>query len=149
MWHSAKKVALDTQPQSKIVEQAKRIAADPSENSAGEQALRKEFDTLLTMLKPADAIDKDDLKIIKEQVFKKLNFWVTDTTPSAEPDGGVLIRGNLRGDMTELFEGVTAAMEAQFGACERCACCTSSACFTRDRLNGLFVHHVHTLKGYT
>lgn len=108
-------------PQSKIVEQAKRIAADPnSENSAGEQALRKEFDTLLTMLKPADAIDKDDLKIIREQVFKKLNFWVTETTPSAEPDGGVLIRGNLRGDMTELFEGVTAAMEAQFGRCCWC-----------------------------
>ncbi len=126
------------------MEQAKRIAADPdSENSASEQALRQEFDTLLTMLKPADSIDKDDLKVIKEDVFKKLNYWVTETVPSAEPDGGVLIRGNLRGDMTVLFEDVDAAMRARFGMgvllvfCVFLGgwweCCYAYYCFIIDR----------------
>lgn len=44
------------------------------------------------MLRPEDAISKDDLKKLKEQVFGPNVFWVTETRATDDVmEGGILV----------------------------------------------------------
>ena len=57
-----------------------------------EQNLGKDFEALLGMLRPEDSVNKEDIRIMKEQVFGPKVFWVTGTRTTDEVlDGGILV----------------------------------------------------------
>ena len=57
-----------------------------------EQNLGKDFETLLGMLRPEESVNKDDLKILKEQIFGPNVFWVTETRATEDVlDGGIVV----------------------------------------------------------
>ena len=60
-----------------------------------EQNLGKDFEALLGMLRPEDSVNKEDIRILKEQVFGPKVFWVTATRTTDEVlDGGILVSQN-------------------------------------------------------
>lgn len=88
-------------------------------SGTGESRLKDEFEDLLQLLRPEDSVDKEDIAIMKKQVFGPNTFWVTDTRLTTElTDGinGLLVLGNLRGDHSKAFDLVEAAMKKAFGA---------------------------------
>lgn len=57
-----------------------------------EQNLGKDFETLLGMLRPEESVNKDDIKILKEQIFGPNVFWVTETRATDDIlDGGIVV----------------------------------------------------------
>ena len=57
-----------------------------------EQILGKDFETLLGMLRPEESVNKDDIKILKEQIFGPNVFWVTETRATDDIlDGGIVV----------------------------------------------------------
>lgn len=57
-----------------------------------EQNLGKDFETLLGMLRPEESVNKEDIRILKEQVFGPNVFWVTGTRTTDDVlDGGVVV----------------------------------------------------------
>lgn len=64
----------------------------PCTGKVTEQNLGKDFETLLGMLRPEESVNKDDIKIIKEQIFGPNVFWVTETRATEDVlDGGILV----------------------------------------------------------
>lgn len=57
-----------------------------------EQNLGKDFETLLGMLRPEESMNKEDIRVLKEQVFGPKVFWVTGTRTTDEVlDGGIVV----------------------------------------------------------
>lgn len=57
-----------------------------------EQNLGKDFETLLGMLRPEESVNKNDIKIIKEQIFGPNVFWVTETRATEDVlEGGIVV----------------------------------------------------------
>ena len=57
-----------------------------------EQNLGKDFETLLGMLRPEESVNKEDIKVLKEQVFGPKVFWVTGTRTTDDVlDGGIVV----------------------------------------------------------
>ena len=52
---------------------------------------------------------------LKKEVFGANTFWVTGSAPS--PNGGLLVRGNLRGPAADIFAKVQAKCAEMFGEC--------------------------------
>jgi len=48
--------------QGRIVEQARKLSESEKDSSAGEQAMRKEFEQLLTVLTGPRGMDKDEIR---------------------------------------------------------------------------------------
>lgn len=77
--------------------QAKKVAdAEDSSSPQAEARLRKEFEGLLTILKPDSAVKKDDIEKIKKELLNPVTtFYVTEVRPLEDLTGGYLIRGTL------------------------------------------------------
>ena len=57
-----------------------------------EQNLGKDFETLLGMLRPEESVNKEDIRIIKEQIFGPNVFWVTGTRATDDLlEGGIVV----------------------------------------------------------
>lgn len=57
-----------------------------------EQNLGKDFETLLGMLRPEESVNKEDIRILKEQIFGPNVFWVTGTRNTDDVlDGGIVV----------------------------------------------------------
>lgn len=57
-----------------------------------EQNLGKDFETLMGMLRPGESINKEDIRVMKEQVFGPNVFWVTETRATDDIlEGGILV----------------------------------------------------------
>ena len=57
-----------------------------------EQNLGKDFETLLGMLRPEESVNKEDIRILKEQIFGPNVFWVTGTRTTDDVlDGGIVV----------------------------------------------------------
>ena len=57
-----------------------------------EQNLGKDFETLMGMLRPEEAVNKEDIKKMKDQVFGPNVFWVTETRATDDIlEGGILV----------------------------------------------------------
>ena len=57
-----------------------------------EQNLGKDFETLLGLLRPEESVTKDDIKVLKEQIFGPNVFWVTETRATDDIlDGGIVV----------------------------------------------------------
>lgn len=73
-------------------------------------------------------------RTIKEAVFKRTAFWVTDAKSLPGVLGGILVRGNLKGQADTVFNEVVEGTRSALG--ERClrmllcaACCVGCACW--------------------
>ena len=72
-----------------------------------EQNLGKDFETLLGMLRPEDSVNKDDIKILKEQIFGPNIFWVTGTKTTDDVlDGGIVV-GSIYATMFQAWVSVS------------------------------------------
>lgn len=104
----------------RILEKAKAMADEqnkrPGEVAGNQEALKQEFEQLLTTLfKPESGLDKDDIKKLKDTVFGPQTFWVTETVPIPDIEKpGVLIRGNLRDTREKVFDLVAAKVKELF-----------------------------------
>ena len=58
---------------------------------------------------------KGDIRTMKEQVFGTTTFWVTEIVPSDNPEKGVIVRGNMRGDKGQLFSDILRKLKDVFG----------------------------------
>lgn len=57
-----------------------------------EQNLGKDFETLLGMLRPEESVNKEDIRILKEQIFGPNVFWVTGTRTTDDVlDRGIVV----------------------------------------------------------
>ena len=57
-----------------------------------EQNLGKDFETLLGMLRPEESVNKEDIRILKEQIFGPSVFWVTGTRTTDDVlDRGIVV----------------------------------------------------------
>ena len=54
-------------------------------------------------------------RMLKEQAFGPMNFWVTSTVNIPEVEGGVMVRGNMRGPSEQVFADVSEKVEGLFG----------------------------------
>jgi len=107
----------------KIIEKARRLADEQSKkggNATNEQEqaqLRAEFETLLTQIsKSPDALDKDDIKKLRDAAFGPQTFWITETMPIADAERtGLLIRGNLRDERSKVFAHIREKVLELFG----------------------------------
>ena len=105
-------------------------AADDAELKAKEEALRREFEGLVSSLGTESRVPRDDVRRVREAAFRQAEFWVTDVVTVEEagsPDlvvqfgpGAWVIRGNLRADQSRVFADLVAASERLFG--DRLAC---------------------------
>eukprot|EP00775_Hariotina_reticulata_P007491 gene7491-7700_t len=129
----------------KIVERAKQMTEDTSEDRLGQKAaLQQEFEQLLNIFFTGEnSMDKADIKKLKESgVFGPLTFWVTEiknleeagstaavgqqlimasssacqVTGSSACQSGVLIRGNLRTDRLVVFQALCDKVKELFGS---------------------------------
>lgn len=101
----------------RIIEQAKKVAeAESDTNPDAEQKLRKEFEGLLTILKPDSAVKKEDLERIKKELMNPVTtFYVTETRALEDLTGGYLVRGNVRGkDSLAVFDAVVTGVRTMF-----------------------------------
>lgn len=93
----------------KIIEKARRLAdaqfKKGSHLSEQEQAkLRVELEDMLTDVSAPEAVDKEDMKKLKEAAFGPQTFWITEATHMLEAEqAGLLIRGNLRDERSRVF----------------------------------------------
>jgi hypothetical protein len=102
----------------RIVEQARKLSKENGETgTAGEEAMRQEFEQLLTVLTSPRGIDPEEIAEMKEKVFGTQTFFVTEILPVVEFDQGILVRGNFRGDMTEKFGQVCDKVKDLYGMC--------------------------------
>ncbi|DBA95954.1 TPA: hypothetical protein ACH3X1_001475 [Trebouxia sp. C0004] len=101
----------------RIVDRAKQLASqDTEQGKVTEQNLGKDFETLLGMLRPEESVNKDDIKILKEQIFGPNVFWVTETRATDDfLNGGIVVRGNLRAPRDQVFETVLKGVKQTFG----------------------------------
>ncbi|KAL0023735.1 hypothetical protein WJX79_009611 [Trebouxia sp. C0005] len=101
----------------RIVDRAKQLASqDTEQGKVTEQNLGKDFETLLGMLRPEESVNKDDIKILKEQIFGPNVFWVTETRATDDIlDGGIVVRGNLRAPRDQVLETVIKGVKQTFG----------------------------------
>lgn len=101
----------------RIVDRAKQLASqDTEQGKVTEQNLGKDFETLLGMLRPEESVNKDDIKILKEQIFGPNVFWVTETRATDDIlDGGIVVRGNLRAPRDQVLETVVKGVKQTFG----------------------------------
>lgn len=113
----------------RIVEQARKLSKENGETgTAGEEAMRQEFEQLLTVLTSPRGIDPDEITEMKEKVFGTQTFFVTEILPVVDFDQGILVRGNFRGDMTEKFAVVCQKIKDLYGthlSCPGCRTCIS------------------------
>lgn len=100
----------------KIMEQAKKVADTEPGSAQAEQKLRREFESLLSMLKPDSAVKKEDLDRIKKELLNPITtFYVTETRPLDDLTGGYLIRGNVRGkDARKVFDDTIDGVRKMF-----------------------------------
>ncbi|KAL3140257.1 hypothetical protein ABBQ38_004528 [Trebouxia sp. C0009 RCD-2024] len=101
----------------RIVERAKQMASqDAEQGKVTEQNLGKDFETLLGMLRPEESVNKEDIRILKEQVFGPKVFWVTGTRTTDDIlEGGIVVRGNLRAPREQVLDTVLKGVEHHFG----------------------------------
>jgi hypothetical protein len=105
----------------RIVEQARKISQENGEKgTAGEEAMRKEFEQLLTVLTSPRGMDPDEIKEMKEKVFGTQTFFVTEILPTVEFDQGILVRGNFRGDKEEKFQEICKRIYDLYGTFRVC-----------------------------
>ena len=57
-----------------------------------EDNLGKDFEALLGMLRPEESVSKDDVRVMKEQIFGPNVFWVTETRATDDVlEGGIVV----------------------------------------------------------
>jgi hypothetical protein len=100
----------------RIVETARKLSEGRADASAGEQAMRSEFESLLSALATPRGMDPAEVKRLKDEVFGPQTFWVTSTAPAPGAEGGLLVRGNLRAAPGVAFDAVCERVERAFGA---------------------------------
>lgn len=95
----------------KVVESATRMADD----AEGEKDIREKIESLIQTINPEGVVTKGDIRTMKEQVFGATTFWVTEIIPSDNPEKGVIVRGNMRGDKGQLFSDILRKLKDVFG----------------------------------
>eukprot|EP00212_Chloropicon_laureae_P008502 CAMPEP_0197490336 /NCGR_PEP_ID=MMETSP1311-20131121/4907_1 /TAXON_ID=464262 /ORGANISM="Genus nov. species nov., Strain RCC856" /LENGTH=668 /DNA_ID=CAMNT_0043034839 /DNA_START=116 /DNA_END=2122 /DNA_ORIENTATION=+ len=113
---------LDEEEAAKVKSAAEQIAKIVNEVKQGgdkssEESLRKEFEKLVDLLKPEEmenSVSREDCKVIKERVFGAETFWVTEIVANDDIIGGMLFKGNLRGEVEEVFTKVEAEIKKLF-----------------------------------
>lgn len=115
---------LDEEEQKAVKSAADQIAKIVSEVKKGDnksaksdESLRKEFEKLVDLLKPEEMqnkVSRDDCKVIKEKVFGAESFWVTETVANDDVIGGMLFKGNLRGEVESVYNKVEQEIKKLF-----------------------------------
>ena len=113
---------LDEEEAAKVKSAAEQIAKIVNEVKQGgekssEESLRKEFEKLVDLLKPEELeeqVSREDCKAIKDKVFGAETFWVTETVPNDDIIGGMLFKGNLRGEVDEVYTKVEEKIKSLF-----------------------------------
>ena len=108
----AEKVKSAAEQISKIVSEVRQGGEKSSEES-----LRKEFDKLVELLKPeemSNTVSREDCKVMKERVFGAETFWVTEIVQNDDIIGGMLFKGNLRGEVDAVYEKVETEIKRLF-----------------------------------
>lgn len=103
--------------QGRIVEQARKLSEAPKDDdsTAGESAMRKEFENLLSVLTSPRGMDPSDMQLLKDKVFGPQTFWMTETVPAPGLPEGVVVRGNFRGPREPTFAKICEDVEQLFG----------------------------------
>merc|ERR1711977_196854 len=112
----------DEEEAAKVKSAAEQIAKIVNEVKQGgekssEESLRKEFEKLVDLLKPEELeeqVSREDCKAIKDKVFGAETFWVTETVPNDDIIGGMLFKGNLRGEVDEVYTKVEEKIKSLF-----------------------------------
>ena len=66
-----------------------------SSGKVTEDNLGKDFEALLGMLRPEESVSKDDVRVMKEQIFGPNVFWVTETRATDDVlEGGIVVSHN-------------------------------------------------------
>ncbi|KAK9825596.1 hypothetical protein WJX74_008944 [Apatococcus lobatus] len=109
----------------KVLETAKKSVAQRQKMSelsstVGQkdpEALKEDFEQLMNMIVPERGIPKEDLARIKKHCFPQTSFWVTETRTGDEltQEGGVLIRGNVRGKADAILPEAVKTLKKMFG----------------------------------
>eukprot|EP01023_Acetabularia_acetabulum_P023004 TRINITY_DN2260_c0_g1_i1.p1 TRINITY_DN2260_c0_g1~~TRINITY_DN2260_c0_g1_i1.p1 ORF type:complete len:622 (-),score=114.11 TRINITY_DN2260_c0_g1_i1:1144-2955(-) len=88
-----------------ITEQLQKIMnqARKADEGSSQQTLQREIQNLVKMVTDETILSKEDIKKIKD-ILGPQSFWVTETREVEGMIGGVLIRGNLRTDKTEVLK---------------------------------------------
>lgn len=106
----------------RLIAQARLLAGDAKGKgkpdaaavAAAEESVRAELEKLVGALAGSlPSVDEEDVQRLKKEVFGANTFWVTGSAPS--PNGGLLVRGNLRGPAADIFAKVQAKCADMFG----------------------------------
>jgi hypothetical protein len=96
----------------------------PAPTAGQKKALQQEFEQLLNIFFDTEpGVTKADIKKLRESgVFGPLSFWVTEIKNLEEEAGpntvgklGILIRGNLRTERQQVFDGLCEKVKELFG----------------------------------
>ena len=86
-----------------------------SSQTPGEEAMRKEFEQLLSALTSPRGLSSEEIDEMKAKVFGPQTYFVTEVLPVVEFDQGILVRGNFRGDRTKKYREICEKIEALYG----------------------------------
>jgi ElaB/YqjD/DUF883 family membrane-anchored ribosome-binding protein len=69
-----------------------RLTKEGEWSSEDETKLQAEFESLVELLAPETVVSKDDMAVIKKNVFGMGTYWVTGSEPYLEQDGGWMFK---------------------------------------------------------
>ncbi len=99
----------------RIVEMARKQSQEAGEQTPGEEAMRKEFEQLLSALTSPRGLSTEEIEEMKTKVFGPQTYFVTEVLPVVEFDQGILVRGNFRGDRTKKYREICDKVAELYG----------------------------------
>lgn len=100
------------------MEQARKLSEQSNnkeDNTAGEAAVKKEFENLLSVLTSPQGMSQESVKELKDKVFGPNTFWVTETDAVPGVEDSLLVRGNFRGPKEKVFAEICDGVASLFG----------------------------------
>lgn len=99
----------------RIVEMARKQSQEAGEQTPGEEAMRKEFEQLLSALTSPRGLSGEEIDEMKNKVFGPQTYFVTEVLPVVEFEQGILVRGNFRGDRTKKYREICDKVAQLYG----------------------------------
>lgn len=99
----------------RIVEMARKQSQEAGEQTPGEEAMRKEFEQLLSALTSPRGLSSEEIEEMKKKVFGPQTYFVTEVLPVVEFEQGILVRGNFRGDRTKKYHEICDKVAELYG----------------------------------
>lgn len=86
-----------------------------SAQTPGEEAMRKEFEQLLSALTSPRGLSAEEIEEMKTKVFGPTTYFVTEVLPVVEFDQGILVRGNFRGEREKKYREICEKVKELYG----------------------------------